>query len=151
MELPTKRIELIANICVARAAFVFLCILSSPCLYSQNRDVKPNRDEIQSQKLVLISDLKSLAIEIPRIDGPLARALADAEIADAVWTLDREWAKALLRDAYKFTYPTEDEHVKSPPRPVGAQPQPPTEVDRARNDIRSRIFSVAGRDKTFAD
>ena len=35
-----------------------LFFLSSTCLYSQNRDVKPNRDEIQSQKLVLIEGLR---------------------------------------------------------------------------------------------
>jgi hypothetical protein len=120
-------------------------------LYSQSLDGGPNRDEIQLQKLTLISDLKSLAVEIPKIEGPLARALAATAIADAVWTLDRDWAKTLLREAYKLTYPPEDERIKSSPKPVGAQPQPPTENDRARNEVRSRILNVAGRDKTFAD
>jgi hypothetical protein len=56
--------------------------LSGSLVYSQNLR-KPYRDETL-EKLALLSDVKTLAIEIPKLDGPLARALADAEVADAV-------------------------------------------------------------------
>ena len=61
------------------------------------------------QKAVLLADLKSLALEVPKLDGPLARALANAEIADAAWMLDRNWSKNLLREAYQLTYLSEEE------------------------------------------
>lgn len=129
-------------------AFVLLWSSSS---YSQTINSQPDRDEKALQKVALLSDVKTLALEISKLDGSLARALADAEVADAAWSLDRDWAKTVLRDAYQLTYPTDEERVKSPPRPVGSQPKQPTETDRARSEVRSRIFSVASRDRAFAD
>ena len=61
------------------------------------------------QRAVLLSEVKTLALEIPKLDSSLARAMAGAEIADAAWTLDRKWSKTLLREAYALTYLTEDE------------------------------------------
>jgi hypothetical protein len=123
--------------------------LSGSLSYSQTT-LKPDRDEAL-QKLALLSDVKTLAIEVPKLDGPLGRALADAEIADAAWTLDRDWAKSILREAYRLTYPTEEEQGKFGPEPPGTAPKPPTAIGRARSDVRKRILSVARRDKVFAD
>jgi hypothetical protein len=111
---------------------------------------KPDRDE-ELQRLVLLSDLKNLAIEIPRLDGSLARAMADAEIADAAWTLDPDWARKMLREAYRLTYPTDEEQRKFQPDLPGTAPKPPTVIGRARSDVRKRILSVARRDRVFAD
>src|SRR5688572_17526952 len=89
-----------------------LCImsLSVSLAYSQGN---PNADDDEAlRKLVLLSDVKALAIEITKVNDPLARAVAHAEVADAAWTLDREWAKNTLRDAYQLTYPTEEEQSK---------------------------------------
>jgi hypothetical protein len=127
-----------------------LVLLLSSSSFSQKVDPKLDRD-IAAQRLALASDLRNLAFEIPRIDGSLARALAGAEIADGVWTLDRAWAKTLLREAFQLTYPSDEELAKSPPRPAGAEPIQPTQTDQARDDLRSRIFSVANRDRAFAD
>ena len=97
--------------------------LWSSSSYSQTVNSQPDDDEKALRKVALLSDLKTLAIEIPNIDGSLARALADAEIADAAWLPDRGWAKTLLKEAYQFTYPSDEELAKSPPRPVGAEPK----------------------------
>ena len=130
---------------------LFLCVLglSASLCYSQTI-VKADRDDA-TQKMALLSEVKTLAIEIPKLDGPLARALADAEIADAAWTLDREWAKSILRQAYGLTYPTEEEQGKFQRQPPGTDPAPPTAIGRARSEVRRRILSVARRDKVFAD
>jgi hypothetical protein len=128
-----------------------LLILSNLSSYSQTVSHRPGPNESALQRLALTSDLKNLAIEIPKLDGPLARALADAEIADAAWTLDRDWAKNLLREAYRLTYPNEEEQDKLQPEPPGTTPKPPTVIGRARNDVRRRILSVARRDGVFAD
>jgi len=124
-------------------------VLSASLGYSQT-NVKPYRDDA-TRKLLLLSEVKNLAIEIPRLDGPLARALADAEIADAAWTLDRDWAKSVLKEAYRLTYPTEEEQARFQPQPRGTDPAPPTAISRARSEVRRRILSVARRDKAFAD
>ena len=92
-----------------------------------------------------------VATEVLKLDGPLARALADAEVADAAWTLDRDWAKKILREAYRLTYPTEEEQSKFGPDPPGTASRPPTVIGRSRSDVRRRILSVARRDKVFAE
>ncbi|HEY6121643.1 MAG TPA: hypothetical protein VIV66_16915 [Pyrinomonadaceae bacterium] len=128
-----------------------ILFLGSSSSYSQTVNSQPADDEKAFRKVALLSDLKTLAIEVPKIDGSLARALADAEIADAAWLLDRGWAETLLKEAYRLTYPSDEELAKSPPRPVGAEPKQPNQTDQARNELRSKIFSVANRDKAFAD
>lgn len=128
-----------------------LLVLSNLSSDSQTVNLRPSRNEAALQRLALTSDLKTLALEIPKLDGPLARALADAEIADAAWTLDRDWAKKLLKEGYRLTYPTEEEQSKFQPEPPGTPPKPPTVIGRARSDVRRRILSVARRDKVFAD
>ena len=124
-----------------------LCV--SVLLVHAQKNSKSDGDE-ELQKLALLSDLKSLALEIPKLDGPLARALADAEIADAAWTLDRSWAKTLLKDGYRLTYLSKEEQSKIGPEPPGTPPRPPTAISRARNEVRARILSVARRDEAFA-
>lgn len=130
---------------------LFLCVLglSASLGYSQTIGNKDRDDS--PQKTALLSEVKTLAIEIPKLDGPLARALAHAEIADAAWTLDREWAKSILKEAYGLTFPTEEEQGKFGPQTPGMAPVPPTAIGRARSEVRQRILSVARRDKVFAD
>jgi hypothetical protein len=128
-----------------------LCILSvSGLLAYAQTETQPSQDEAL-RKLTLLSDVKNLAIEVPRLDGALARSMAETEIADAAWTLDREWAKSILREAYRLTYPTEEEQSKLQPEPPGTAPKRPSELDRARSDVRKCILSVARRDKAFMD
>ncbi|HET8783654.1 MAG TPA: hypothetical protein VFM63_14610 [Pyrinomonadaceae bacterium] len=99
----------------------------------------------------MLSEVKTLALEIPKLDSSLARAKAGAEIADAAWTLDRKWSKTLLKDAYALTYLTEDEQRRIGAEPPGTPPRQPTMLTRARSEVRKRILSVARRDKTFAN
>ena len=117
--------------------------------YAQTPATKDSNNTLR--KAVLLSDVKTLALEIPKLDTPLARAMAQAEIADAAWTLDRKWAMGLLKQAYQLTYLTEEEKRKLGPEPPGTPPRPPTALSRARNEVRKRILSVARRDRTFAD
>jgi hypothetical protein len=108
-------------------------------------------DTRAAEKTALLLDLQNLNTEASSLDAPLARALAKAEIADAAWSLDREWAKKLLREAYELTFPDDEEQSKLRSRPAGAPPALPTDIDRARGDVRNRVLNVAGRDKEFAD
>lgn len=130
---------------------LLLCVLGllASFAYSQTNSKQDKNDDLQ--KIVLLSDVKTLAIEIPKLDGSLARALANAEIADAAWTLDRSWAKNLLKEAYQLTYLTDEELRKIGPEPPGTPPRPPTAISRARDEVRRRIMSVARRDRVFAD
>ncbi|MGI9106732.1 MAG: hypothetical protein ACR2G4_10845 [Pyrinomonadaceae bacterium] len=98
---------------------------------------------------MLLTDLRALETVAAKLDAPLALATAKAEIASAGWTLDREWAKKLLREAYELTFPPEKEQIKLREKPVGALPTPPTSDDRARSSVRGRVLEVASRDKAF--
>ncbi|MBV9210741.1 MAG: hypothetical protein JOZ52_08940 [Acidobacteria bacterium] len=108
------------------------------------------KDDSQAQQLIIFSELQSLETRASRLDQPLARAAAKAEIADAAWTLDKTWAQKLLTEAYELTFPSEEEQIKLRSRPAGSAPLPPTTLDRARGEIRNRVLSIANRDKNFA-
>lgn len=128
-----------------------MLILFTSSHYSQSPETNQVQDETALQKLSLLSDLQLLEARVVKLDNPLARAAAKAEIADATWTLDRDWAKKLLRDAYELSLPDEEEQSKLRSRPVGAPPIIFTATDRARWKVRNRVLMVAGRDKAFAD
>ncbi|MDT4969829.1 MAG: hypothetical protein QOJ64_4566 [Acidobacteriota bacterium] len=130
----------------------FLIALLTPALNGQSIKIKgDNHDDLALKKLNLLSDLQVLETESTKLDKVLARALAKAEIADAAWVLDQLWAKKLLREAYESTFPEEEEQNKLRNEPVGAAPKFPTDIDRARSEVRNRVFSVASRDKDLID
>ena len=127
---------------------------------SQGQTVQKNRpnntdsygsEQLGSEQNFLLSELQTLEARAAKLDKPLARALARAEIADATWTLDRAWSKKLLRDAYELTFPDEEEQIKLRSRPIGSTPTFPASNQIARNAIRNRILEIATRDKAFAD
>lgn len=124
--------------------------LSAWLVASSQTSGTPDQDEAL-RKTALLSDVQSLAIEASKLDGVLARSLAKAEIGDAAWTLDREWAKNILREAYQLTYPTEEEQNQLQSARRGAAPRQPSDLERARSDVRARVLRVARRDKIFAD
>jgi hypothetical protein len=134
----------------ALMAVIGILGLSAWFVVHSQSDGRSDQDQAL-RKLALVSDVKNLAIEIPRLDGVLARSLAKAEIGDAAWTLDREWAKNILREAYQLTYPTEEEQNQLQSARRGAAPRQPSDLERARSDVRARILRVARRDKIFAD
>lgn len=134
----------------ALMALIGILALSAWLVAYSQTDGRPDQNEAL-RKLTLLSEVKSLAIEASKLDGVLARSLAKAEIADAAWTLDREWAKNILREAYQLTYPIEEEQSKFQSAPRGAAPRQPSDLERARRDVRARILRVARRDNAFAD
>jgi hypothetical protein len=93
-------------------------------VHGQSTPAPTKPDDFLQQRLVLLSDLQGLTARARQIEKPLARATAETEIADALWPLDRELAKDLLRDAYKLTFPEEAEQEKLRKVPIGAPPQP---------------------------
>lgn len=110
-----------------------------------------SNDNLASERLWLIFDLQGLEAKAVRLDAPLARTLAKAEIADAAWTLDQAWAKKLLREAYDLTFPSEEDQIGLRNKPVGAPPVIPTSNEIAQNGVRRRVLDVAARDKAFVD
>lgn len=134
-----------------RLMLSLLMALFITSVYGQQALPKPNAADVEVRKSALLSELQILASDSLKLDKPLARALAQAEIADAAWTLDQEWAKKLLREAYELTLPPEAEQIKLREKPVGAPPTPPTSDDRTRGGLRRRILSIASRDKAFVD
>src|SRR5256885_5633986 len=96
----------------------------------QSVTVKPStEDNADIERSLLISELQFLEAKSAKLDGPLTRALAKAEIADAAWSLDQEWAKKLLREGYELTFPDEAERAKLRNKPVGSPPAIPTAND----------------------
>jgi hypothetical protein len=116
--------------------------LSKPC--------QSDGSDIGREKNWLISDLKSLEGEAAKLDKALSRASVKAEIADAAWSLDKEWAQNLLREAYELTLPGEEERNRLRSQPVGSAPKEPDETALARMRIRNRVLNIASRDSAFA-
>jgi hypothetical protein len=114
---------------------------------------RPNgaSEEVRLEIDSLLSDLRGLESRAAKLDKPLARASAKAEIADAAWTLDRDWSMKLLREAYGITFPEEEEQIKLRDRAVGSAPTAPSAIQIARNAIRNRVLEIASRDKAFRE
>lgn len=117
----------------------------------KNGDGGGSADDGEIKRLSLLSDLQFLASDSSNLNNPLARAAAQAEVADAAWALDRAWAKSLLREAYELTLPPEEEQAKLRAKPVGAPPVFPSSEGRAQRALRRRILEVANRDKAFGE
>jgi hypothetical protein len=129
-------------------ALVFLLTNSG---YSQPAAQKPTVSDIEVQKSTLLSELRILASNSLKLDKPLARALAQAEIADAAWTLDEEWARKLLREAFELTLPPEAEQIRLRAKPRGAPLELSTGEEVSRNLVRGRVLRVASHDHNFGD
>jgi hypothetical protein len=108
-------------------------------------------DDTAQKKLELLSDLQGLGARAKQLDKPLARGMAEAEVADALWSIDRDLAKELLRDAHSLTFPEEEEQARRRRVRIGALPSFPQPLDFARSEVRARVLKVASRDKAFAD
>ena len=106
--------------------------------------------EADQRRLELLSDLQILAVRAKQLGKPIARAVAQVEIADAAWWVDRSLAEDLLRDAYLATLPDEEEQERSRKRPIGADLPFPTPQGSARYAVRWRVMKIAARDKTLA-
>jgi hypothetical protein len=119
---------------------LFLSTLNRYTLERKNKEIEES---------LLLTELHALETVAAKLDAPLALATAKAEIAGAGWTLDREWAKKLLREAYELTFPPEKEQIKLREKPVGTPPTLSTSSDLARNSVRGRVLEVASRDKAF--
>jgi hypothetical protein len=133
---------------------IFLLTASSN--YGQSAQKKQSGNSIsaaaealRSEQNHLLSQLQTLDSRAAKFDKPLTRSSARAEIADAAWTLDREWSRKLLRDAYELTFPDEEEQIKLRSRPVGAAPALSGSNQIAASAIRHRILQIASRDKSF--
>jgi hypothetical protein len=107
-------------------------------------------DENAARRESLLADLRALEAESKELLKPLDAASARAEIADAAWSLDREWAKSLLRQALALTFPEEVDRAKVRDRPIGAALQPGPAENGARGRIRRRIFRIAARDRDLS-
>lgn len=131
---------------------IFLCVLILfPTLSFNAQSVIPERKNKGIEESLLLTELHGLETDAAKLDKPLAFAAAKAEIASAGWTLDQEWAKKLLREAYELTLPPEKEQAKLREKPVGAPPTLSTSGDWVRNSVRRRVLEIASRDKKFSD
>lgn len=110
----------------------------------------PDDGETEAQRLALLNDIRSLAADSSKLLAPLAQAAAEAEVADAAWSLDRELAERLLRDAYRRTLPKEGEGTKGA-QAGAAQSLWASPEGRARLAVRARVMAVASRDEKLAE
>lgn len=110
-------------------------------------------DDKDRQKAAIESELKSLSADLSKIQSPLSRAVAEIEIADALWDLNRVWARALLVDAYTLTLAPRDtiDHNQAEQKSAIRGMRPSTEQDRARNSIRARIMNIARKDQELVN
>ena len=135
---------------LTEAALLLLAMILFPVsTHSQSKAADVEVADAAIRKLSLLSELQTLQARAKRLDKPLARAMAEAEIADGLWVLDLDAAKNLLREAYELTFPSEEIRAKLRKTPVGAQPKFPSQADWARSAVSRRVLQVAGRDRVF--
>lgn len=125
-----------------------ILLLATPAYTQPAKAVSQDNDR-DLTRLALLSELQVLAADSLNLEAPLSRALAQAEIADAAWFADREWAKKLLRNALSLTLPSEGELAKAKVSRAGMAPIPPQTDDRARDAVRRRILQIANQDSSF--
>ena len=144
-------------------SFTLLLTLSPPCrAQSDAQKAAPEQDTPEQGKLereapdafagrraALLADLRALEAESKELLKPIDAASAKAEVAAAAWTLDREWAKALLRDALVLTFPEEPYRAPLRERPIGAELKPGPAENGARGRVRRRVFKIAAGDRAF--
>ncbi|MGI8669051.1 MAG: hypothetical protein ACR2J3_04285 [Aridibacter sp.] len=106
--------------------------------------------EIQIEKNSLITSLKILDSEADKFSNSSKKALVKAQIADALWYLNKDAAKKILRNAYYFSLPSEEERTKLKERTKETAPVEPSVADIDRFKIRSQILEIARRDAEFA-
>lgn len=120
-------------------------------VHGQSIQAPTQPDDLLQEKLRLLSDIQGLATRAKQIEKPLARGMAEAEVADAAWSLDRDLAKELLRDALNSAFPDEAEQAKLRKRPIGGHWEMPTSAENARSTLRGLVMRIASRDKVFAN
>ncbi|MCA1617837.1 MAG: hypothetical protein LC795_00690 [Acidobacteria bacterium] len=106
--------------------------------------------EAAQRRETLLAELRALESESGELLKPTDAAAARAEVAAAAWTLEREWAKSLLREALALTFPAEVDRARLRDRPIGAALRPGPAEDGARGRVRRRVFQIAARDREFA-
>ncbi|MGZ8842542.1 MAG: hypothetical protein ACXW18_02700 [Pyrinomonadaceae bacterium] len=128
--------------------FALMAVFASP-IFGQSNASGSADDAVLNQKYALLSELQSLGARAKLLDAPLARALAQTEVADAAWFLDQDLAKTLLRDSIGLTLPRESDQSKSKSRAIGAPPRLPSPTEMAGAVVRFRILQVARRDQAL--
>jgi hypothetical protein len=140
-------------------SFTLLLSLSPLCAAQQTptpkqtpaEEAAPEQaDDNAARREVLLAELRALEADAKELLKPLDAASARAEIAAAAWSLEREWAKSLLREALALTFPEEVDRAKVRERPIGAELQFGPAENGARGRIRRRVFQIAARDREFA-
>lgn len=134
---------------IEKTILLVVIIVSPTLALSQAKVSDAETAEGSVRRLSLISEIQSLEIRAKRLDKPLARAVADAEIADALWGLNQDESKNILREAYELTFPGEEQRAKLQKIPVGANPRMPRQEDWARGAVSRRVLQVASRDRRF--
>lgn len=132
-------------------AIVLLMVSSHHSQSMQNDRLALSGEKVRIETDLLLSDLHGLESRAAKFNKPLARASANAEIADAAWALDRQWAMKLLRDAYGSTFPEEVGQDKLRDRTAGSAPTSSSAIQIARSAIRNRILEIASRDAAFRE
>src|SRR5213078_618422 len=97
-------------------------------------------DDLQQEKLRLLADVQGLVARAKQLEKPLARGTAEAEIADAAWSLDRDLAKELLRDALTSSLPDEADQARLRKRPIGGHLEMPTPAENSRSTLRTLVM-----------
>ncbi|HYX27501.1 MAG TPA: hypothetical protein VE863_02960 [Pyrinomonadaceae bacterium] len=106
----------------------------------------PSVAQLSEKQSLLLLDLQNLAAQAAGLTSGLARARSYAEIADPLWSLDKQGAKKLLSEAYKLTSP-DVSPVSSGSKDKYSIPTP---LESARREVRGRVLQLASRDREFA-
>jgi hypothetical protein len=114
------------------------------CTFVNAQTVRPktkkNDAELQQRRAAAVSLLQSLAIEARSYNDEPLRARVQAQIADVLWSDDREAARTLFRRAWDIAEALDQ---AATPTPVGQRPR--NSRTQPRSTFRREILSLASR------
>lgn len=125
---------------LAIVAIVLGTFANAQTVRSDNQKTRKNDAELQQRRAAAMSVLQSLAIEARSYNDEPLRARVQAQIADVLWSRDKEAARTLFRRAWDVAE-TLDQATNSTPagqRPRNGRTQP-------RANLRREILQLASR------
>lgn len=134
--------------CIIFAVVIQLLTLQ---LYSFAQEPTDNSylEKIKIEKNSLNTSLKILDGDADKLKNEIKKASAKTEIAAALWHLDKDAAKKILRKAFYLSLPSEEERQKLKSRTRESAPIEPTNTVIDRFKIRSQILKIARQDAEF--
>ena len=127
---------------LATVLIVLSTFVNAQTARSRNQKKNDNDAELQQRRATAMSMLQSLAVEARSYNDEPLRARVQAQIADVLWSYDKEAARTLFRRAWDVAEALDQTGATS--NPPGRRPNNPGR-SQPRANLRREILKLASR------